>query len=95
MQHCVAWLLALLVLRPGLAGAAPGTSVRLTDVATERRIAAATLAEGEEAVLTWTNTLFGLRGSRSRTPRAASRPACGPRTWTTSTTPAGRSTPRG
>lgn len=40
--------------------AAPAVRLELTDVATGRTILSATLAEGERAVLTWTNSLYRL-----------------------------------
>jgi hypothetical protein len=62
MHRAACRLAALLLLVPALAGGAQqATWVTLTEGGTERRIAAAALREGEELVLTWTNSLFGLR----------------------------------
>lgn len=62
MRRAARRLAALLALAPVFACAAgPATWVTLTEGGTERRIGAAALREGEELVLTWTNSLFGLR----------------------------------
>jgi len=56
------WALVLLLLAPGAAPAgASRTRVTLTEGATGRTIATRALGEGEEMVLTWTNSLFRLR----------------------------------
>jgi hypothetical protein len=59
------WTLVLMIFLPvpGLPQApeaAPGTLVQLTDGATGRKIASLLLADGDTAVLTWTNSLFRL-----------------------------------
>ncbi|MFB3817408.1 MAG: hypothetical protein ACE147_07080 [Candidatus Methylomirabilales bacterium] len=71
MRRGASRLAALVLLVPAFAGAAgPLTRVTLTEGGTERRIAAAALSEGEEMVLTWTNSLFGLRVTEVFTARA-------------------------
>lgn len=53
-------LLPVLALSARLIALPQRTWFELTDAGTGRRIASCLLADGEEAILTWTNSLFGL-----------------------------------
>jgi hypothetical protein len=53
-------LLLVLALSAWLIALPRSTRIELTDAGTGRAIAASLLADGEQVILTWTNSLFGL-----------------------------------